>query len=328
MPKYVDDASVLVAAGHGGPGAVSFRREKYVPRGGPDGGNGGTGGDVILAATRSLQTLMDLKIKGQYTAASGAPGGHKNQSGARGQDLVISVPCGCMVFDENHQLVADLVSPGMSAVMARGGKGGQGNQAFATPTNRAPRHSQPGLPGEEKKLFIELRMVAQVGLVGAPNAGKSTLLQALTAANPKIADYPFTTLYPNLGVLKDAESEIVLADIPGLIEGASEGHGLGIQFLRHIDRTHTLVHLVPAADPVTCWENFQTISAELSRGNVHLQDKKTIVTLSKVDLLPEEDIVAIVRFFADKGVSLLPISSATRVGLQMLSGLLRTSVAS
>lgn len=247
--KFVDIVEIELIAGHGGPGAVSFRREKYIPKGGPDGGNGGSGGSIVLKVSNKVQTLLDLKFKRKYKAKSGSPGRYKNQYGANAPDLVLDVPVGTIIWDENHDMIADLTELGQTLVVAKGGMGGKGNAMFATSTNRAPRIAQPGLPGEERSVTLELKMIAEVGLVGLPNAGKSTLLKALTNAKAKIGNYPFTTLHPNLGVLHFPDSEIVIADIPGLIEGASEGHGLGIDFLRHISRTKVIVHLVSLEEP-------------------------------------------------------------------------------
>lgn len=284
--QYVDKVTVDVQSGHGGAGAVSFRREKYVPFGGPDGGHGGRGGHVILKATKTLQTLMDLKLKKRYKAQTGQPGKGRKMAGPSGKDTVISVPMGTMVFDETEALLADLTTDGQQYIAARGGKGGAGNSVFANSVNQTPRYAQPGLPGQQHQLTLEIRMLAEVGLIGLPNAGKSTLLQVLTRANPKISHYPFTTLYPNLGLLKFVDQEIVIADIPGLIEGASEGQGLGHDFLRHIDRTEVLVHLISAEtlDADRCFSDYLTIQQELKKSDFDFSKKKQLTVLSKQDV--------------------------------------------
>jgi len=318
--KFVDQVKIEVRAGHGGAGHTSFRREKYVPRGGPDGGDGGKGGDVVLVAKQSLQTLMDLTLRRQYKAANGAPGGKKNQFGLNGEDLVIQVPCGTMVFNTHNELLADLKHSEDTVVIAKGGKGGKGNQHFATSINRAPQYSQSGLPGETLDLVLELRMLAEVGLIGLPNAGKSTLLKTLTQANPKIADYPFTTLFPNLGVLKFVDREIVLADIPGLIEGASEGAGLGSDFLRHVDRTRLLVHVVACEmeGPELTFKHFETVRNELLRSPYGFENKACIVVLNKVDIMTPEEAARFQRYFHERQVQCLSISAVNRSGIPQL----------
>ncbi len=325
--KFVDHVTISVTSGHGGAGASTFRREKYVPMGGPDGGSGGNGGDVILRASSKLQTLMDLTLKRRYAARPGERGRGKKQSGTNGEACIIDVPRGTMVFDENDILIADLVEENAEVTVARGGKGGRGNSLFATSTNQAPLYSQPGLPEETSNLRLELRLIAQVGLVGLPNAGKSTLLKSLTKANPKIADYPFTTLYPNLGVLKFDDQEIVIADIPGLIEGASEGVGLGIEFLRHIDRTKLVIHVIAfqfeGADAI--FTDYQTVRDELEKSEIDLNSKHTILVLNKSDLADEESISETVAYFEKKGVTLCPISAISRRGLSDLSSQIRHS---
>lgn len=289
--QYVDKVSIDVLSGHGGAGAVSFRREKFVPFGGPDGGHGGRGGHVILRASRTLQTLMDLKIRRKYKAKAGNAGQRRKMAGASGKDTVIVIPVGTMIFDETGGLLADLTKDGQDYVAAKGGKGGAGNSVFANSVNQTPRYAQPGLPGEERKLTLEIRMLAEVGLIGLPNAGKSTLLQVLTQANPKISDYPFTTLYPNLGLLKFVDQEIVIADIPGLIEGASEGLGLGHDFLRHIDRTQVIVHVISAEtlDADTCYANYKTVLSELEKSDHDFQQKRQLIVLSKKDTCHDEE---------------------------------------
>jgi GTP-binding protein len=327
MSQFIDEVRITVKSGNGGPGAVSFRREIYVPRGGPDGGDGGAGGDVILKTTSNLQTLIDLKLKRLQKAENGHRGEKKNSFGSRGQDCVIPVPCGTIVRDAEGEILADLTLDGQTYVAAKGGKGGKGNSFFATSTHQAPRFAQPGIPGESRELHLELRLIAQVGLVGLPNAGKSTLLKALTRANPKIAAYPFTTLFPNLGVLRTMDREIILADIPGLIEGASNGQGLGSDFLKHIARTEVILHLVAITpdDPEQVWKDYCTVNEELRKSELNLLEKPRHVLLSKADLVPEEDLSVYQDLFTEKGVSTTIISGASGYGLDGLTRILLES---
>ncbi len=284
---FVDRAKIYVKAGDGGNGIVSFRREKYVPKGGPDGGDGGNGGNVILKVDPHLQTLLDYRYRQHFKAERGAHGQGSNKTGKTGRDLIVRVPPGTIVRDfETGEILGDLVKPGQTLLVARGGKGGRGNARFATPTNQAPRISEPGTPGEERTIVLELKLIADVGLVGFPNAGKSTLLSRVSNATPKIADYPFTTLRPNLGYVKVGDSfSFVMADIPGLIEGASEGKGLGLQFLRHIERTRLLVFLVESTSPAP-EEELRTLQQELRGYSESLAQKPAIFAFSKADLLP------------------------------------------
>jgi GTP-binding protein len=299
--QFVDEASIRIEAGNGGRGTTSFRREKYVPLGGPDGGDGGDGGDVVLVADGSLNTLVDFRYQPLYRAASGEGGGGANRSGARGANLEVRVPAGTTVIDdETLEILGDLAQPGTRLMVARGGQGGRGNARFKTSTNRAPRRSTPGAPGEARKLRLQLKVLADVGLLGMPNAGKSTLLARVSASRPKIADYPFTTLTPNLGVVRvDGERSFVLADIPGLIEGAAEGAGLGTQFLRHLSRCRLLVHLVEIApldgsDPLV---NLRVVEAELERYSTALLERPIWIVITKLDLLPpNERAKALTRF--------------------------------
>jgi GTP-binding protein len=299
--QFVDEASIRIEAGNGGRGTTSFRREKYVPLGGPDGGDGGDGGDVVLVADGSLNTLVDFRYQPLYRAESGEGGGGANRSGARGADLEVRVPAGTTVIDdETLEILGDLAQPGTRLMVARGGQGGRGNARFKTSTNRAPRRSTPGAPGEARKLRLQLKVLADVGLLGMPNAGKSTLLARVSASRPKIADYPFTTLTPNLGVVRvDGERSFVLADIPGLIEGAAKGAGLGTQFLRHLSRCRLLVHLVEIApldgsDPLA---NLRVVEAELERYSTALLERPIWIAITKLDLLPpDERAKALTRF--------------------------------
>ncbi len=326
MARFVDQVKIYVKAGDGGHGCVSFRREKYVPRGGPDGGDGGRGGDVILVADPQLHTLYDFYHRVHFRAENGRPGMGKKMTGRDGEDLVLRVPVGTVVKDaETGEILGDLVSPGQRLVVARGGKGGRGNARFATPTNQAPRHAEPGRPGEERWLILELKLIADVGLVGLPNAGKSTLLSRISAARPKIADYPFTTLQPNLGVvvLSD-ERTFVVADLPGLIEGAHKGVGLGLEFLRHVERTRALLHVLDASaeDPL---RDFEVVEKEMAHYQPELLKKPRAVALNKIDLLADRSRLDPVRESLEKrGHPVYLISAVTGEGLKdLLEGLWR-----
>ncbi|NQY73453.1 MAG: GTPase ObgE [Candidatus Margulisbacteria bacterium] len=324
--KFVDIAQIHVNAGNGGPGARSFRREKYAPKGGPDGGDGGDGGGVVFIASQACQTLLDVKLKRAYKAKNGSSGKRKNQFGSKGEDLIILVPLGTKFYDDNHTLLADLTSEKQVYIAASGGSGGKGNAKFSSSTNRTPRYAQPGLPGEEQSLHLELRLIAEAGLVGLPNAGKSTLLKTLTNANPKIAAYPFTTLFPNLGILKRFDREIVIADIPGVVEGASKGVGLGIDFLRHIDRTKLLIHLVSAESNIEeVWKGYCAIQQEFKKSIHHLQDKPQMVLISKIDTVTPKDVTRILSYFKKKKVPAHGISCFTNEGLDtLIQSLLQT----
>jgi GTP-binding protein len=281
---FLDEARIEVKAGNGGNGCVAFRREKFVPRGGPSGGNGGRGGDVVLVADPGMNTLHAFRFTRRYAAGRGGHGGGSDKRGADGEILRVRVPVGTLVRDESDgSIVVDLVEPGEEAVVARGGRGGRGNAAFKGPTRQAPRLAERGEPGEERVLLLELKLLADVGIIGLPNAGKSTLLAAVSAARPKIADYPFTTLTPSLGVAEVGDRTLVLADIPGLIEGASTGHGLGDRFLRHIERTRLLAHVVDGSreDPVDDW---RVVNGELAAFDVPLDGRAQLVVVNKVDL--------------------------------------------
>ncbi|MCD8488030.1 MAG: GTPase ObgE [Desertifilum sp.] len=286
--QFIDQVEIQVQAGKGGDGIVAFRREKYVPAGGPSGGNGGKGGSVILVATTNLQTLLDFKYNHRFQAENGQRGGPNNRTGANGGDRILEVPCGTVVYDaETEEFLGDLVENQQTLTVAAGGKGGLGNQHFLSNRNRAPDYALEGLPGEERLLRLELKLLAEVGIIGLPNAGKSTLISVLSAAKPKIADYPFTTLIPNLGVVRKPTGDgTVFADIPGLIEGAHLGAGLGHDFLRHIERTRLLLHLIDATseDPIA---DFHTIHEELRLYNPDLAQRPQILALNKVDAVDE-----------------------------------------
>ena len=292
--KFVDEATIKVHAGDGGRGIVSFRREKFIPFGGPDGGDGGLGGTIYLVAKEGLNTLADFRYQRTFKAKNGEPGGSSDCTGRGGEDLEVIVPVGTTILDTaTEETLGDLTHAGDRVLVARGGKGGLGNQKFKSSTNRAPRKATPGYPGERRELRLELKVIADVGLLGLPNAGKSTLISAVSAAKPKIADYPFTTLYPNLGVVYVGEHKsFVMADIPGLIEGAAEGAGLGIRFLKHLQRTRLLLHLIdvlppdPEADPV---KDARAIVAELKKFSPSLAKRDRWLILNKVDLLPEAE---------------------------------------
>ena len=324
--KFVDEAIISVVAGHGGRGAVGFRREKFVPFGGPDGGDGGLGGSVWLRAQQGMNTLVDYRIRRTFKAGNGQPGGGQDCTGRGGDDLYVPVPIGTVIFDDDtNEELGDLTAAGQTLLVAKGGKGGWGNQRFKSSKNRTPRQSGPGLPGESRKLRAELRLLADVGLLGLPNAGKSTLIRSVSAARPKVADYPFTTLHPQLGVVAVGPlKSFVMADIPGLIEGAAEGAGLGIRFLKHLQRTRVLLHLVdiappdPDADPVA---GARAIVKELKKFSPALAKKPRWLVLNKIDLLPLEERNArcdeIVRRLRFKG-PVYRISGATGEGTKEL----------
>jgi GTP-binding protein len=289
--KFIDEASIEVRAGDGGNGCVSFRREKYIPHGGPDGGDGGDGGSVILEADSSINTLVDFRHNRKFIATRGENGRGRNCTGKSGEDLIVRVPVGTVVHEaDTGELIGDLVHDGQHLLVARGGFHGLGNVRFKSSTNRTPRQSKPGTPGEVRHLQLELKLLADVGLLGLPNAGKSTLIRAVSAARPKVADYPFTTLYPNLGVVRAAAyRSFVMADVPGLIEGAAEGAGLGVQFLKHLSRTRLLLHLVdmgPLGNPVA---DVSAIVAELERFSPELAARERWLVLNKIDLLPDAE---------------------------------------
>ena len=318
---FIDEAEIFVKAGDGGNGCISFRREKYVPKGGPDGGDGGDGGSVVIIADKNLHTLLDFKYKKHFKAEKGAHGEGKNKTGKSGDNLVIRVPCGTMIYEKDKTL-ADLVKTGQEVIVVEGGKGGRGNARFATSTRQAPRIAEKGKPGEEKTLKLELKLIADIGLIGCQNAGKSTLLSKISAARPKIAEYPFTTLSPNLGVVKLPSGDgLVAADIPGLLEGAHLGTGLGDKFLRHIERTKLLVHVIDTAavdgrDPI---QDFITVNQELKSYSEDLSRRPQVVTLNKMDLPSARQNLKRVREYLEKeGFEVYPISGVTGEGIKEL----------
>jgi len=320
--KFVDEARIYVKAGDGGKGCISFRRERFVPRGGPDGGDGGKGGDVILQADAQLSTLLDLTYPQRFRARKGSHGKGKNQTGRGGDDLVIRVPVGTLVRDDQTEdLLQDFILESQQFIAARGGRGGRGNARFATATRRSPRYAEEGEKGQERWLKLELKILADVGLIGFPNVGKSTLLANISSAKPKIADYPFTTLVPNLGVVnREGYPSFVVADIPGLIEGASRGAGLGLTFLRHVERTRLLIHLLdvsqPSRDPVS---DFHVLNLELNAYHPSLTQKDQIIVLNKIDLPSvRERAREIEERFEEMGLHLYGVSGQTGEGVEEL----------
>jgi len=330
---FIDEAVIEVEAGRGGDGCVSFRREKHVPRGGPDGGDGGDGGSIMLIADTHLSTLLDFHYKRRYKAGSGGHGSGSTRKGRNGKSLALRVPVGTLVYDAaTGALLADLSRAGMRFVAARGGKGGRGNAHFATPTRQTPRFAEKGLPGERRTLRLELKLLADVGIVGMPNAGKSTLISRISAAKPKIADYPFTTLVPNLGVVQYQDQSFVVADIPGLIEGAHAGVGLGHQFLRHVERARLLLYLLDVSPFATAppLEAFETLQRELELYNPDLARKPALVALNKIDALAPDERAALdaVRCAIEShGYEVFPISAYTGEGLEALLARLAQRVA-
>jgi GTPase len=330
MSHFIDRVKINIRAGHGGKGCIAFRREAYVPRGGPSGGDGGKGADVVIRADQQLGTLIDLRYQQNYFAKDGRPGSGKEQTGADSEDIIIRVPVGTLVYDaETREVLVDLDEDGKVFIAGKGGRGGKGNAFFKTATKQAPRYAQPGEPGEERTLFLELKLLADVGLVGFPNAGKSTLISTISAAKPKIADYPFTTLTPVLGVVKpEGRKGFVVADIPGLIENAHKGAGLGFEFLRHIERTSILLHMVDVSgmvpgDPV---ENFNKINNELALYSEKLSEKYMAVAATKIDAAVSEQYEELEHYCQEHAFKFFPVSSATGKGIDTLVNFLSEKV--
>ena len=323
MVKFIDEAKIYIKSGDGGRGCVSFRREKYVPHGGPNGGDGGDGGDVVMIAKRNMSSLLDHRYQQHYRAKRGEHGKGKDQHGKNAEDLFIPVPLGTVIKDkESGEILGDLTRDNETLIVAKGGKGGKGNARFVSSTNQAPKNAEPGGEGKEMTLLLELKLLADVGIIGFPNAGKSTLISKISAARPKIADYPFTTLVPNLGVVSYGDGmTFVIADIPGLIEGAHEGAGLGIQFLRHIERTRVLIHLTDLSpitnrDPA---EDYVTMNHELQSYSEELYKKPQIIAANKIDITEAgERLEELEKYFSESGKRVFPISSATGEGIQDL----------
>jgi GTP-binding protein len=331
--QFIDEAIIHVKAGDGGDGSAAFRREDGVPRGGPSGGDGGDGGSVIVVADSHLSSLLDYKYKRHYKADRGEDGRNKDQYGAAGGDMTLKVPVGTVIYDEESgEMIADLDTDGARFVLAQGGIGGKGNIHFKTPWNQAPRTAEPGTPGEEKTLRLELKLLADVGLLGYPNVGKSTFISRVSRARPKVADYPFTTLVPNLGVVRlSNERTFVIADIPGLIEGASDGAGLGHQFLRHVERCRVLLHIVEATFTTgperSPKDDFDVINRELAQYAPDLAKKPQIVVLNKVDAIDSKDVDEYRREFSEAGIELHAMSAATGDGVQKVLELVWSKLA-
>lgn len=316
MTKFLDEAHIHIKSGSGGSGCISFRREKYIPRGGPNGGNGGKGGDIWFVADKNLTTLLDFHYKREFMAPSGKAGEGNLKTGACGCDLRIHVPIGTLVKDaQTGEILADLTQDQKAILTLRGGRGGKGNHFFKSSSHQTPRMSQPGEPGQEKDIYLELKLLADVGIIGLPNAGKSTLLSKISNSKPKIADYPFTTLTPHLGIVQKEDQYLIAADIPGLIEGAHLGKGLGFKFLKHIERTKLLVHIVDVSHE-NPWQSFETINKELEQYHPNLLLKtKKLVILNKIDLLSIQKLSSLVRKFKKNKINPLPISALHETGV-------------
>ena len=317
--KFLDQAKIFIRSGNGGPGSVSFRREANVPYGGPDGGDGGRGGDIIARCVDGLNTLIDFRYRQHFKAESGRPGAGRDRSGLSGKSIILKLPVGTQILsDDQSMILADLTTVGQEIILAKGGEGGHGNAFFKSSTNQAPKKSQPGIMGIEMWIWLRLKLIADAGLVGLPNAGKSTFLSVVSAAKPKIADYPFTTLHPNLGVVAIDEKEFVMADIPGLIEGAHDGAGIGHRFLGHVERCLVLLHLIDATheDPVESW---RTIRSELSAYKDDLSKKPEIIALSKCDAVPKDYVTDLISELRKAGgTEIYPLSSVTGSGLNKI----------
>jgi GTP-binding protein len=330
--RFLDEAVINTVSGNGGKGCVSFRRERFIPKGGPDGGDGGKGGDIIIRASNRFHTLSDFSSKRHIKSQNGSPGRGKNQTGKDGSDTIIEVPLGTLVYDhDTGDMLADLIEEDQNIFIIPGGKGGKGNSHFATSTNRAPRFAQPGIPGQKKRIRLSLKYLADIGLIGLPNVGKSTLLSRLTMAHPKIDSYPFTTIVPNLGVIQfDDQTSLTLADIPGLIEGASEGRGLGHHFLKHVERTRFLLHLIDIthAPAQHLLEDFYILQDELGKYSPSLTQKEQMVLINKIDLVSygHDNIEKMISALSRIGLESLPISALTGDGLEALKQILARKI--
>ncbi|MBP8625419.1 MAG: GTPase ObgE [Syntrophorhabdaceae bacterium] len=321
--KFIDEAEIYVKAGNGGRGCVSFRREKFVPKGGPDGGDGGKGGDVIIRGKRDLSTLADFRYKRQYRAENGRPGSSRNKKGRDGRDIVINLPLGTTIYDKRYpEPIYDLTVDGDTFVIAKGGRGGRGNAHFVTPVHRAPLEFEEGEEGEERVLFLDLRLLSDIGIIGLPNAGKSTLISRLTNAKPKIGDYPFTTLTPTLGVLSDENISIVFSDIPGIVGGASKGRGLGLTFLKHIERSRSILIVLDVSSS-SLYEDYLMLLGELSSYNREILEKNKTIVLNKIDLVKEEITEGWINYFKEKGLEALRVSALKGEGIEELKWFLR-----
>ena len=321
--KFIDEAKIYIKAGDGGRGCVSFRREKFIPHGGPDGGNGGKGGDIIIRAAGSHRTLLDLKYQQHHVAKHGGHGKGNNRTGKNSPDVEIIVPVGTLVKDaDTGEILADIAVDGQSFIVAKGGIGGKGNAWFATSTNQAPRHAQPGIEGEERRVMLELKLLADVGIIGFPNVGKSTFISKVSAAKPKIADYPFTTLVPHLGVVQFGNLEtFVIADIPGLIEGAHEGMGMGMRFLRHIERTSVLLHILDISNEPNsnALQDFEAVNRELALFSPSMMEKPQVIAINKIDLpVTRESLKKEIDRFEKKGIKVCAFSAVTGEGINMV----------
>lgn len=315
--KFIDTSRIYIKSGDGGNGHISFRKEKFVPKGGPDGGTGGNGGNVIFVADPHLSTLLDFQYRKHFKAENGVNGGKKKCTGRTGEDLIIHVPCGTVLKEFlTGEVIHDITEPFVEVIIARGGRGGRGNCEFATPTKQTPRYAEPGEPGIEMELLLELKSIADVGIVGFPNSGKSTFISVVSAAKPKIADYPFTTLAPNLGIVKiDEGKSFAVADIPGLIEGASDGKGLGIQFLRHIERTKVLLFLLDCTSE-DVKSDYKVLCKELKKYNPELLKKNKVIALSKCDVVDEKTALKFGKTVITKGIKPIPISSVSGLNIE------------
>ena len=318
---FTDEVKIYIKAGDGGNGCVSFRREKFIPRGGPDGGNGGKGGDVIIQADINTSNLLTYRYKRHFSSQKGTHGSGKNRQGKSGEDLILKVPCGTQIYADNKEtLIADLDKSGKTIIMAKGGRGGVGNAYFKSPTNRAPKNATEGELGENMWVYLNLKMISDVGIIGLPNAGKSTLLSVVSAAKPKIGNYPFTTLDPGLGVVNIVKEGFVIADIPGLIEGASDGIGLGHKFLKHIQRCKILLHLIDASDINSILKSYEIIRAELEKFDKTLSEKQEIIAFNKIDVISDEDLIKLKKLVNKhfKDQECFFISGYTNKGVQQL----------